>query len=311
MKKHPLEYIKSYGLKLFLVEFIILFLNKFHVLDNLKQNLTIKKNNMIAKKLETKYNYLIDKYKDVDIEYHKNDNLIWVFWYQGEKEMPELVKLCIENMRKKLKSHKVIIISKENLKDYIELPDYIYEKFNQKIIGPAHFSDIVRAKLLSEHGGIWLDATIYISEPIPKKEINDIKTIKFHCEEKTSISKGRWCGFFLGKINPKLYKFMYDFYLEYWQEENIIIDYFLMDYMIDMAYKNFIIVKKDIDNNKINNQNIHKLEQLLNKDFNIKEYEELKKTNKLHKLSYKIELKEQNDTKLTYWGYIKGGQNEK
>lgn len=37
----------------------------------------------------------------------------------------------------------------------------------------AHYSDIIRLALLYSYGGIWLDATIYMSGPLPQYITNE------------------------------------------------------------------------------------------------------------------------------------------
>ena len=312
MKKHPIKYIRSYGFKLFLIQIIILILNKAKILKKAKDRLIIKKNDVVFKRLSEDYHILIQNYQKKELKEKNDSNKVWVLWWQGEENMPELVKICLENMKKKLYDSEVIILSKKNINDYIQIPEYILTKFNKGVIGFAHFSDILRITLLKEYGGIWIDSTIYISKELSQKQISKIKTIKFKCNEKTSIPKGQWCCFFLGKLNSKLYHFMYDFYLKYWSKENIIIYYFLMDFIVKIAYQNFPEVKKDIDNNKYNNEQIHKLASLLNNKFNQDEYATLLESNFIHKLSYKIELQEKINNQPTYWGIIKnGGYDEK
>lgn len=312
MKKHPIKYIKSYGFKLFLIQTIILILNKAKMLKKIKDRLILKKNDMIFKRLSKDYHVLTQNYKNKEFNDKNNSNKIWILWWQGEENMPELVKICLENMKKKLYDSEVIVLSKNNINNYIQIPEFILKKFNNGIIGFAHFSDILRIALLKEYGGIWIDSTIYISKELSQKQISKIKTIKFKCKEKTSIPKGQWCCFFLGKLNTKLYHYMYDFYLKYWSKEDIIIDYFLMDFIVKIAYQNFPEVKKDIDNNEYNNEQIHKLASLLNNKFNQDEYETLLENNFIHKLSYKIKLQEKINNQPTYWGIIKnGGYDEK
>lgn len=312
MKKHPLKYIKAYGIKIYFYEAIILFFNKFKIAKNTKEKLVIKKNKIINFWLEDNYKKLIEKYVNIKIRPQKNSNKIWIFWWQGNKHMPELVKICIESINRNISNKEIILLSKENISNYIKLPQYILEKFETGKIGTAHFSDIIRVGLLKEYGGTWIDATIYLSKKISNKEFEKIKTIKFKCNDDTSISNGLWCCFFLNRINYKLYSFLYEFYLDYWEKEDIIIDYFLLDFMIKIAYQHFPEVKKDIDNNEYNNEQIHKLASLLNNKFNQDEYETLLESNFIHKLSYKIELQEKFNNQPTYWGIIKnGGYDEK
>ena len=148
--------------------------------------------------------------------------------------------------------------------------------------------------LLSKYGGHWMDATIYLTGN-PFKN-NDFYTIKYHCNDNTNLSSGRWCGFFIGGNNPILYNFMSNFFNEYWKKEKVIIDYFLIDYAINMAYENINEINKIINQVPYNNENILKLQTILNEQYNQKEYEKLIKNNVVHKLSFKINFDKNKDT---------------
>lgn len=309
MKKHPLVYLKSYGFRLWLLQLLILIFNKFNLFSNYRKNLISEKNNLVKQKIIKKYNFLIKEFKKSKTNVNLKKKICWVYWYQGEKQMPPLVQTCFRSLKKELKGVDILLLDKDNIKDYIDIPSYIVAKFDQEYIGQAHFSDIVRSLILAKYGGIWIDATILVSDKINEEELFKIKTIKFHCDEKTSISKGLWCCFFLGDIDNKLYEFLSAFYLNYWKTEKVIIDYFLLDIMILIAYENFDEVRQDLDND-YNNEKIHKLASILNNEYSKFDYQELLKSNKIHKLSYKDFLDEETK-KITYWKYIKEKYNEK
>ena len=59
---------------------------------------------------------------------------------------------------------KVVILNKENISKYIQIPQFTYEKLKSGIISIPHFADIIRTKLLYEYGGIWMDATLYMTD---------------------------------------------------------------------------------------------------------------------------------------------------
>ena len=48
--------------------------------------------------------------------------------------------------------------------EYISFSDVIVQRFNEGKITLTHLSDILRAKLLYQYGGLWLDATYFISD---------------------------------------------------------------------------------------------------------------------------------------------------
>lgn len=78
---------------------------------------------------------------------------VWTCWWQGEKSAPELVKACWESQRRNIPSEiELIIITEQNYKKYIELPEYILEKVKKGYISLTTLSDIIRASLLYRWG---------------------------------------------------------------------------------------------------------------------------------------------------------------
>ena len=104
------------------------------------------------KKLYTKYKTMIDR-GDVPSSNHVLSDKVWVCWFQGYESAPPLVKACINSMHRVMQEKEIIILTKTNYKQYIELPDYIEEKFEKGKIGMAHFSDLLRISLLAKWGG--------------------------------------------------------------------------------------------------------------------------------------------------------------
>ena len=119
---------------------------------------TIKKD---FKVLVNKYEYLLDKNETIP-----EDSPIWIMWYQGIKNAPELIKFCVQSVIINRGKHPVYIIDKNNFKKYIDLPDYILKKFNERKFSITHFSDIIRMALLSKHGGYWIDSTYFVTIPL-------------------------------------------------------------------------------------------------------------------------------------------------
>ena len=54
-------------------------------------------------------------------EYKKN---IWICWWQGEEQAPELVKKCIQSIRKNAYHYNVVIITEENYRNYVSFPEW-------------------------------------------------------------------------------------------------------------------------------------------------------------------------------------------
>ena len=96
---------------------------------------------------------------------------IWCCWWQGEEQMPELVKLCHARLKQVIPSDKVQLhlITLNNYREYVELPAHITEKFERKIITMTTMSDVLRFALLEKYGGYWLDATVFFTGSIPEE----------------------------------------------------------------------------------------------------------------------------------------------
>lgn len=88
---------------------------------------------------------------------------LWILWYQGLEEAPYIVRKCIKSWAKENPTWDIVILSKSNLKDYVQLdiPERILAKLSL-----AHQSDLVRLALLSQYGGVWADATTYCMRPL-------------------------------------------------------------------------------------------------------------------------------------------------
>jgi len=70
------------------------------------------------------------------------------------------------------------IITLENYREYVDIPQHILDKFERGIITMTTMSDVLRFQLLARYGGYWLDATVFFSSDIPKEFFSG----KFHCQ---------------------------------------------------------------------------------------------------------------------------------
>lgn len=286
-----IKYIKNYGIKLEILQIFSKMLKRLKGLKRIQIKISNIKHKKIMEYLKNNYSDVIKKY-DNKQKYELESDKIWIFWWQGLEKAPEIVKKCIKTIERY--SDNVNIITKANLFDYVTVEPHILKKFKDHQITITHFSDVIRMKLLAQYGGYWLDATIFLTDNV----FEDIMGEEFYTpklKEKDNlnmISRGRWCVFFIGGKNIELFKFVNDFFVKYWKEEELVIDYFLMDYIIAIAYENIDSIKIMIDNNKENNLDIFKLNNIINNRYDEEILSELIQHNKIHKLSYKQELLE-------------------
>ena len=101
----------------------------------------------------------------------KNDKIIWQFWGQGweYKKLPKVIKISSSSVKKYKKDCKIYYLDMNNIEEYLKIPKYILEKIENKKMIYAHFTDIIRLALLYYYGGVWLDATVLLTDNIPQK----------------------------------------------------------------------------------------------------------------------------------------------
>ena len=117
-------------------------------------------------KLERKYRGTLeafDRAYDQSLP-HESSNKVWVCWFQGIENAPFLVQKCYDSVKKNLTDREIVLITSDNMEQYVQFPDYIIEKWKAGIITHTHLTDLLRLELLIRYGGMWLDATVFCTE---------------------------------------------------------------------------------------------------------------------------------------------------
>lgn len=85
---------------------------------------------------------------------------IWMFWDKGIDEAPEIVRMCIASWQDKNPDWTLRILDKDTVAEFVDMPKLSPEMSIQS------YSNILRFKLLKEHGGVWADATAFCIKPL-------------------------------------------------------------------------------------------------------------------------------------------------
>lgn len=239
----------------------------------------------VYSKLKKKYSKYVGK---TNFKQYPGDESekVWVCWFQGIENAPEIVQNCVKSLKYHIKDREIVFLNKENIKDYVNLPDYIYEKWEKGIISYAHFSDILRIELLIEHGGIWLDATTYLTAPLPDY-ITDSDFFVYHdgLFDKETVNMGSWL--IRSKANNILLNETQNLLLKYWKNEDYLCHYFL--------FHMFFRTVTDIYEHEwqkmpyYNQMDNHILAIDFCKKFDKKRFEQIKNITPVHKLTHKVD----------------------
>lgn len=196
-------------------------------------------------KLEKKY---INATYDLDSLFLKttqitNEKNVWVYWNSGMDSAPEIVKKCFSQLKKNLpQDYKLVLLTQENIKDFVNFPDFVQDKLQKGIICQAHFSDMLRTALIYKYGGIWLDSTCLLTQKIPEKVLNskffvfqtNLMTLNETC---SPIKCSNW--FISSNVTGcKILGRTLQILLAFWQKNNRVWHYYLYHLVLSAVINN-------------------------------------------------------------------------
>ncbi|WP_118195450.1 capsular polysaccharide synthesis protein [Albibacterium indicum] len=212
------------------------------------------------KRVANYWNNVITDYIDLKIERHsilpkyeiKPNSVIWQYWGQGleEENLPEVVKICFSSVDKFNGDYEVIRLTDNSIRDYLDIPDFVWEKRNNPEFKTVFFSDLLRLALLHTYGGVWLDATVLLTDTFPKEyseldyfvyQRDDMATLKEHWVNsyayywnwRPEFKVKMLSSFMFAKKDNKVIRVLLNLILHYWKTENKIIDYFFFQILYE------------------------------------------------------------------------------
>ncbi len=236
---------------------------------------------------------------------------VWVCWWQGLDSAPDIVKRCVESIYRYVPkdSAQIHFITFDNYMEYAGFSQIVVDRYNAGRISLTHLADILRVQLLNMYGGLWVDATYFISDNRIADIINDeaytVKTV-IPSWNGDVIAKGKWAVNFLKfmKGSP-LSGFCTEAFEIYWSLRDEPLDYFLLDRIIKVAYDNIPVIRKQIDGISANNISSLKLMEIISNSYDEAVWNDMKKDTFAFKLSYKepVELYTE-DGKETFYNKL-------
>lgn len=233
-------------------------------------------------------------------------------WYQGEENAPDSVKYTLENIKQYAQKNnfRYVCLNKDTIENYIEISPIIKQKLENNEIHITYFSDVLRFSLLEKYGGIWMDSTLFINHNFSIENFKkDFFTFKHgkqtdkHANH--SVAKFRWTSFCISatKGNPAI-SFVKDFLVQYATNEKHIVDYFVLDYVLNLCYQTLKEFHQTIDDLPIlvAYQDMFFFDFHRNEPYTEQGWEQVKKRTPIIKTTYKIPLWEIK--KETYLGYF-------
>lgn len=276
-----------------------------------------KKTKWLDHYIEHNYSDILDHFKnDKIVLTHTKGQYIWVFWGQGEKQMPPLIKACYKQLVHF--NSNVILVTYQNLSDYINLSPIIYKKVKNGQICWANFSDIIRNTLLAKYGGLWLDATVWVSGKLPIDKLSQMEFFTANgCVEKRTKKSvffwtsdrwnwSSWC-LWSRESGYKLYNFVSEMLQAIAIRESYWPDYVIQDYLIHYACRNYKNIRHDMESITIHNPYRYDLLKIIERPYNEYTYNQIVKSDFVFKLAYRTPKKQNSQGNPTLYGKMLQG----
>ena len=289
-KQGGLQLIKTYwknGVLGYAIAQFLLTGRSAKALEYLRLGVTLKTHQKFRKKF-------LPALKEFDQNYTQAPSVpskkVWIYWSTGlEETAPDIVKMCYARMQRILKDREIVLLSKYNYIKYVQLPDYIIDKYEKGIIAHVHFSDLLRVELLAQYGGTWIDSTVYLlSDQIPTymldSELFMFQKLKPGLDGNV-VKVSSW--FISAYSNHKIILAQRHLMREYWKKHNVAADYFFFHHLMSMVADYYSEEWRRII--QVPNSAPHILLLMLYDEYNQEKWDALVRLCPIQKLTYKLD----------------------
>ena len=195
--------------------------------------------------IKSYFNGEIEKYNLKPKKQLPENKIIWQYWGQGleKQELPEIIRICFDSVDKYKGDYQVIRLNDKTISDYVELPAFVWQKRENIAFTRTFFSDLLRSALLNVYGGVWLDATVFLTGSLPESfreldyflyQRSEAEKHKSYWESVYAYYWGWYRGFkvrmlssvFFAKKNNSVTSALLDLMLYYWKTQNHLYNYF-------------------------------------------------------------------------------------
>lgn len=245
------------------------------------------------KKLKRKFKNVIDE--KIQIQDKCKSNKVWFCWLQGYDNAPDLIKACYNSLKKNMPNNEIILLSEENISNYVELPEYINEKYKKGKISRPHYSDLLRISLLCKHGGMWIDSTVLCTSTEVGKYISEqpffvYKQIDLIKKDIQPIIASNWL--ISSEANNEICILTQKLLFEYWKKYDFAVDYFIFHFFFSMAAERYSDIWRNVPT--FSNINPHIMQFELNDKYSEQRWNQIKNISGFHKLNHHFKYSDEN-----------------
>lgn len=209
---------------------------------------------------------------------------IFVYWDSGFENAPPIVKACHQRLLRVNGSEHVVPLDRRSWRAWVDIPQHVLDKLPENT---AHFSDVLRVALLSRYGGVWADATVWVTGPIlPSLEM--LTSEGFFCYRINEFRISNW--FLCSSGENRVASLLFRLLCEYWREHDKVTHYFMFHHFFESLYFLDERVKRGFDRAPVRlSRDAHALQRILGEPFDERKYRKACEKSCVQKLTYKLQ----------------------
>lgn len=255
----------------------------------------------VAEHLRWKYRSIVDSGVDTNLV-RKPCNKVWICWLQGYDAAPPFIKACINSAKRNMPEREIVILSDQNLSDYIEFPQYIEEKREKGIISMTHYSDLIRIAILAEYGGLWIDSTVLCTgsaedfDVVLKSPLFVYKQVNLTPNSVDPIVCSSWL--ISAYSHSPILMLTRDLLYHYWKDYNSLLHYFLLHLLMRLATERYPDEWKAVPT--FNNHSPHIMGLELGNSYSDGRWNQYLSMSSFHKLTRHIGFEDKPDSNYVH-----------
>jgi hypothetical protein len=164
---------------------------------------------------------------------------MFLLWWTGWDKVPPIVAAAKASLLKNYPDYRIHFLAQDNIEQFIEKDNPVYQLFLHKKIAVQMFSDYLRFYLLKKYGGYWVDATLFFTKRFDLDfllEGKDFSSLYYASLAKWFYYEGlsaKWADFFFASRPGSVVASCFVECLEsYFAGHSPNYDYFMMDSLL-------------------------------------------------------------------------------
>jgi len=211
---------------------------------------------------------------------------IYVYWGQGFHNSPAVVQRCKYEMQRFECDSDIAFLDDTNWCYYVDIPHDIMKSFSQNKVA---FSDLLRVELLSKFGGIWADATCYVSRNLTSQFNRMVGEGGLFVFNKGTGNRGDISNWFLAaRAGSYPMCLMREMLISYWKQYERPVHYFFFHQFFRRTYARDADFRKVVDLAPDLGWDPRAMKAILLENYGSVSLEAEIEKSPVHKLSYKL-----------------------